>query len=153
MWDIGPRVLPQVYHRHPYPQPRNKVASLVVVSAGCCSFHRCSHPIAVILTDENARQFTQRCHIVSFEYLTLEIQIKSSSGFIVLFFPQLHHPQKPLLYPARESSHKDEMPHLQPRFWGKEVCEGGGAANSSFFAPKEVTNQVLLLASGAETAV
>ena len=101
-----PGVLPQLYHRRPYPQPRNKVASLVVISAGCCSFHRCSHPIAVILTDENTRQFPQSCHIVSFEYLTLEVQIKSSSGFIVLFFSQLHHPQKPLLYPARECSHK-----------------------------------------------
>ena len=35
----------------------------------------------------------------------LEVQIKSSSGFIMLFFSQLDHPQKPLLYPARESPH------------------------------------------------
>lgn len=67
------RVQLQPCNRCPYPQPRNEVASLIVVSAGCGSLHRRSHPIAIILTDENTRQFPQSCHVVSFKYLTLEI--------------------------------------------------------------------------------
>lgn len=133
MWAIGPRVRPQLYHRCPYPQPRNKVASLVVISAGCCSLHRCSHPIAVILTDENTRQFPQSCHIVSFKYRTLEVQIKSSSGFIVLFSSQLHHPPKPLLYPARESPQMKCLTYNPDSEAKKCVCVRGVVQQTHLF--------------------
>lgn len=64
-----------------YPQSRNKIASLVVVSTSGRSLHRSTHAVFVILTNEDARQLPQRCHIICLKDLTLQKQpekVKSS---------------------------------------------------------------------------
>ena len=58
-------------HTMPHPQSRNVVASCVVLDRGGCPLRARSHAVAVILADEDARQFPQLGDVVRLEYLPL----------------------------------------------------------------------------------